>query len=184
MRSFKGLVSILILISVFALVGCAATVPCWIDKGGACFSGDKKAFYGVASSSGIKDPSLKRTSADDNAINSVAKIFQVYTASLMKEYRSSIGKADTSEEIRNVEEGIKTVTSATLSGVQIVDHWEKPKTDELFALARLDLNLFKDNVENLKTLNDKAKTYIKENSDRMFNELDKEVKKAEEKGKL
>jgi len=102
----------------------------------------------------------------------------------MKEYRSSIGKADTSEEIRNVEEGIKTVTSATLSGVQIVDHWKDTKTGELFALARLDFNLFKNDVENLKTLNNKAKAYIKENSDRMFNELDKEIGKAEEKGKL
>ena len=184
MKGLKGLFGVLILILVFALVGCAATAPCWIDKGGACFSGDKKAFYGVASSSKINDPSLKRTSADNRAINSVAKIFQVYTASLMKEYRASIGQADTSEEIRNVEEGIKTVTSATLSGVQIVDHWKDTKTGELFALARLDFNLFKNDVENLKTLNNKAKAYIKENSDRMFNELDKEIGKAEEKGKL
>ena len=154
--------------------------PEWVLKGGGAFAGERgKVFYGIGSAYGIRNPATLREAADTRARNDVAKIFQLYTASLTKDYVSSIMAGDpnvTSEE-QLFERVIKQVTTMTLSGSEIVDHWQNPETGEFFSLARLDLNAFKDNLERMKDLNEKVKKYIRENADRMFNELEKEEAK-------
>ncbi|HDO23313.1 MAG TPA: hypothetical protein ENG86_10800 [Nitrospirae bacterium] len=123
-----------------------------------------------------------RQTADDRARNEVAKIFQFYTASLAKDYMASTMAGDpnaTSEE-QHVEQAIKTVTSMTLSGVEIVDHWDNPKTGELFSLARLDLAAFKNNLQRARELNGKVRDYIRQNADRLHKELEKEEDKMRE----
>ncbi|RJR15910.1 MAG: hypothetical protein C4581_11190 [Nitrospiraceae bacterium] len=156
--------------------------PEWVMKGSGAFGGEKgKVFYGVASASRMQNISLMRTAADNRARNEVAKVFQFYTASLMKDYAASTvaGDPDVSSEEQHVEQAIKTVTSMTLSGVEVVDHWQNPATQEFFALARLDLNSFKDNFDKMQTLDKKVRDYIRENADRMHEELEKEeAKKA------
>jgi len=154
--------------------------PEWVKKGSGAFSGERgKVFYGVNSAYGIKNPSLLRSAADDRARNEVAKIFQFYTASLMKDYMASTMANDpnvTSDE-QHVEQAIKTVTSMTISGVEIVDHWQNPATGELFSLARLDLEAFKDNLNKAHELNIKVKEYIKKNAENLHEELEKEEEK-------
>ncbi|MFV1950451.1 MAG: hypothetical protein ACC630_00630 [Nitrospinota bacterium] len=154
--------------------------PEWVKKGSGAFSGERgKVFYGVNSAYGIKNPSLLRSAADDRARNEVAKIFQFYTASLMKDYMASTMANDpnaTSDE-QHVEQAIKTVTSMTLSGVEIVDHWQNPATGELFSLARLDLEAFKDNLNKAHELNVKVKEHIKKNAESLHEELEKEEEK-------
>ncbi|MEW6602576.1 MAG: LPP20 family lipoprotein [Nitrospirota bacterium] len=183
----------ILLTGLVLFTGCASTkkvtettpiqdlkAPEWVMKGSGAFGGDRgKVFYGVASASRMQNLSLMRTAADNRARSEVAKVFQFYTASLMKDYAASTVAGDpnvTSEE-QHVEQAIKTVTTMTLSGVEIVDHWQNPATQELFALARLDLNAFKDNFDKMQTLDKKVKDYIKENADRMHEELEKEEAK-------
>lgn len=116
--------------------------PEWVKKGSGAFNKEKgKLFYGVSSASGIKNPSLLRTTAENRARNEVAKIFQVYTASLMKDYMASTtaGDPNVASEEQHVEQAIKTVSTSTLSGVEIVDYWQNPASGEFFALAQLDL---------------------------------------------
>ncbi|GBE00146.1 hypothetical protein BMS3Abin07_02193 [bacterium BMS3Abin07] len=157
--------------------------PEWVVKGSGAFADERgKVFYGVASAYGIRNPSLLRQTADDRARNEVAKIFQFYTASLAKDYMASTMAGDpnaTSEE-QHVEQAIKTVTSMTLSGVEIVDHWDNPKTGELFSLARLDLAAFKNNLQRARELNGKVRDYIRQNADRLHKELEKEEDKMRE----
>jgi hypothetical protein len=98
---------------------------------------------------------------------------------LMKDYMASTVAGDpnvTSEE-QHVEQAIKTVTSMTLSGAEIVDHWQHPASGELFALARLDLEAFKDQFDKVQNLDKKVKDYIKENADKLHDELEKEEQK-------
>ncbi len=184
--------SFMVLIGLALITGCASNkispttpiqelkAPDWVQKGSGAFGGEQgKVFYGVASSYGIKNPSLARTAADNRAIAEISKTFQVYTASLMKDYMASTMAGDpnvTSEE-QHVEQAIKTVTSMTISGVQIVDHWQNPATGEFFSLARLELDAFKDNLDKVKNLDKKVKEYIKENADKMHDELSKEEEK-------
>ncbi len=183
----------LFVIGVFALSGCGgkdvvksgymAGAPTWVVKGSGAFEDDRgKVFYGVGSASGIRNHALLRSTSDNRARNELAKVFEIYTASLMKDYAASTTAADpnvTSEE-QHVEQAIKTVTSATLSGVEIVNRWQAD-TGELFALARLDLDNFKDALRKAKDLNSKARDYIRENAERLHDELEKEEGKMQEK---
>ncbi|MBT7680074.1 MAG: hypothetical protein HN668_00805, partial [Nitrospina sp.] len=144
--------------------------PEWVMKDSGAFDDSNgKAFYGVGSASGIKNYSLQRTAADDRARNNLAKVFEFYTKSLTKDYMASTTSGDftaTSEE-QNVEVAIKTVTSATLTGVLIIDHWEHPGKDVLFSLARLDLVSFKQNLDQHKELAQEVREAIKERADKL-----------------
>lgn len=193
----KIMMTILIVVSIasFVLGGCATATrevtrttpiqeigaPEWVIKGSGAFGGDRgKIFYGVASAAGIQNPSLLRSAADNRARNEVAKVFDFYTASLMKDYAASTmaGDVKSTAEEQHVEQAIKTVTARTLSGVEVVDHWQHPATGELFSLARLDLQAFKDNLERMKELDAKVRDYIKENAERLHKQLEKEEEKV------
>jgi hypothetical protein len=180
-------------LGLFLIAGCAGTknitattpiqelkAPEWVLKGSGAFGGERgKVFYGVASATGIKNYSLLRATADNRARNDVAKLFQFYTASLMKDYMASTmaGDVKVTAEEQLVEQAIKTVTSMTLPGVEIVDHWQHPATGELYALARLDLGAFKDNFEKVKELDAKVRDYIRKNAERLHEELERQEKK-------
>jgi hypothetical protein len=157
--------------------------PKWVLKGGGAYSDSNgNAFYGVGSASGIKNYSLQRTAADDRARNDLAKVFEVYTKSLTKDYMASITTGDftnTSEE-QNIEVALKTVTSATLVGVNIIDHWEHPTRNELFSLARLDLEKFKNNIDKQKELGEEIKKGIKDRAEKLHEEMEVEVRKKEQ----
>ena len=154
--------------------------PEWVMKGSGAFDEQSgKIFYGVGSAANMKNSSLLRTAAGDRARSELAKTFQFYTASLMKDYQASTvaGDPNTTSDEQHVEQAIKTVTSMTLSGVEIVDHWQNPATMELFALARLDLESFKNNFNKMRELDKKVKAYIKENADKLHEQLEKEEAK-------
>jgi hypothetical protein len=193
MERSMGIMLVLI-VGLAMVAGCAAKevstvtpiqemdAPEWVMKGGGAFGGDSgKVFYGVGSAAQMKNFSLLRSTADNRARSDLSKVFQFYTASLMKDYMASTVAGDpnvTSEE-QHVEQAIKTVTSMTLSGVEIVDHWQNRITGEFFSLARLNLSTFKDNLEKARELDRNVKEYIKENANRLHDELDKEESKME-----
>lgn len=157
--------------------------PAWVLKGSGAFDDSKgKVFYGVASSFGVKNPSLQRISADDQARLEVAKTFEVYVKALTKIYIASTSTTLTPSEEQNIEFALKTVTSATLNGVEIIDHWEHPGRNEFFALARLDFEMFKQNLDNHKELSKETRDGIKERAEKLHQEMEKEVLKKE--GKL
>lgn len=156
--------------------------PEWVMKSSGAFEDSNgKAFYGVGSASGIKNFSLQRTAADDRARNDLAKVFEVWTKSLTKDYMASTTAGDLSDssEEQNVEVAIKTVTSATLTGVLIIDHWEHPGRNELFSLARLDLVAFKNKLDEHKELSKQVREEIKKRADKLHEELEQEVLKKE-----
>ena len=156
--------------------------PEWVMKSSGAFEDSNgKAFYGVGSASGIKNYSLQRTAADDRARNDLAKVFEFYTKSLTKDYmaHTMAGDPNTSSEEQNIEVAIKTITSATLTGVLIIDHWEHPGKNVLFSLARLDLVSFKKNLDQHKELSKEVREAIKERADKLHEELEQEVLKKE-----
>ena len=159
-----------------------ADAPDWVVKGGGAKEGSKgRAFYGVGSASGIKNYSLQRTAADDRARNDIAKVFEFYTKSLTKDYQASTTAGDfkASSEEQNVEVAMKTVTSATLLGVQNIDHWEHPYRNEMFSLARLDLENFKENLDRYKELSAAVRDAVKKRADKLHEEMEAEVLKKD-----
>ncbi len=162
--------------------------PEWVIKGSGAFGGSKgDVFYGVGSAQGIKNFPLLRVTADDRARNEVAKVFEFYTASLAKDYMASttVGDMKVTAEEQHVEAVIKTVTATTLSGVEIMEHWQNPATGELFSLAKLDLKAFEDLTQKSDELNENVKNYVRDNAKRLHDELgqEEEKKRAEKKPK-
>lgn len=155
--------------------------PEWVMKGSGAFGGDKdkRVFYGVGLASGIKNQSLARTTADNRARAEVSKIFEVYSASLMKDYSASTTAGDMSKssEEQHVEQAIKTFSASTLSGVQIVDHWFHPQDGTVYSLAQLDLAAFTDNLGKMKELNAQVRDYVRQNAERVHMDLEKEEEK-------
>ncbi len=154
--------------------------PDWVLKGsGAHKDSEGKAFYGVGSATGIKNSSLQRAAADDRARNDLAKVFEFWTKSLTKDYQAHTTNGDfvVATEEQNVEMAIKTVTSATLTGVMVIDHWEHPHHNELFALARLDLEKFKENIDRQEELAEEVRDMVKERAEKLHEELEREVLK-------
>lgn len=181
---------LLLIVGLFGIWGCSSKsvvevgstkgAPLWVAKGSGAFEEDKeKVFYGVGSAANISNHSLLRTAADNRARNEISKIFEVYTASIMKDYMASrtAGNPNVSSEEQDVEQAIKTVTSSTLAGAVIVDHWKDPATGELFSLAKLDLNALKETLDKAKELTPQARDYIRKNADRLHDQLEKEEEK-------
>jgi len=186
----------ILIISVFFILfsGCAGKkiktvgfeevkAPMWVTEGSGAFENEgKRIFYGIGSATGIQNYSLLRTTSENRARNEVAKIFEVYTASLMTDYVSSTTAEDfdSSSEEQHVEQAIKAVVAVTLSGVEIVDHWEHPTKGIIFSLARLDLDEFGQNLDRLKNINSKVKEYVKKNAEKLHEKLIREEKKLKE----
>ena len=156
--------------------------PDWVNK--SAWAGEEgnekeKVFFGVGSVSGIKNHSLAKRTADNRARNEIAKLFQTYSASLMKDYQASTTAGDfsaTSEE-QHVEEAIKTFTAQTLNGVEVIDHWIHPVDGTVYALARLNLSKFVDMVEKSNELNEKVKEYVRQNANKAHSALEVEEEK-------
>ena len=170
--------------------------PEWVLKGPGTFKdSDGTIIWGVSSVSGVKNTSLQRIAADNRARNAVAKVFQVHSKSLTKDMlaHAMTGNLESTSEEQGIETGIKTGAEQILHGVMIVDHWEHPGRNELFSLARLDLNQFdnvssktikttvnnpnkfntnKDNEENLNSFPEEIKESIKNSSNKFFQQLD------------
>ena len=157
--------------------------PAWVLSGGGAFTDKQgKAFYGVGSATGIKNFSLQRQIADDRARADLAKVFEFYTQSLTKDYQAhtTAGNFESSSEEQNSESAVKLITSASLRGVIIIDHFEIPARRELLSLARLDYNAFKQNLgrtEEFKQLPSKVREDIKERADALHKELEQDSKK-------
>jgi hypothetical protein len=156
----------------------AINYPEWVMKGSGAFGGDQgRVFYGVGAAGMIKNPALLRTTADNRARNEVAKIFKVYSASLMKDYMASTTDGSAASEEQHVENAIKTFTATTLSGVEIVDHWIHPNDGTMYSLAALNMKAFMDAAEKVNELSEKAKEYIKKNAEKSHMDLESEEAK-------
>jgi len=175
----------LVIVAVMIVAGCGGKqalmpkeAPAWVIKGSGAFkdSGDHL-FYGVGAVTGINNKPLAVTSSENRARAEVAKVFQTYSASLMRDYAASttggaaIAAEIPSSEEQYVEQTIKTFSAVTLSGVMIVDRWEDPKNATIYSLAKLDLKEFEDQVKKMQELNANVKDYIKDNAKRAFDDL-------------
>ena len=159
--------------------GTAVEYPEWVMRGSGAFGGEKNVFYAVGAKSGVKNPALLRAAADNQARAEMQKTFETYTASLMKDYASSIATGDltNSSEEQMVEQAVKTFAAGTLNGVQVVQHWIHPVDGTMYSLARLDLDGFMDQLDKANELSAKVKERVRRSAERSFAELEREEAK-------
>lgn len=151
--------------------------PDWVNKGSGAFGGESgRVFYGVGTVSGVANHALAKQASDNRARAEIQKIFDTYTASLMKDYMASTtaGDMSASSEEQHIEVAQKTFSAGTLSGVQIVDHWYHPDGKTVYALAQLDLEHFSDALERMKELNTEVRDYVRKNAEKAHMDLEAE----------
>jgi hypothetical protein len=153
--------------------------PDWVNKGSGAFGGDgKRVFYGIGISGGVRNAALRRVDADSKARADIAATLNTYVTRLTKSYASSTtaGDPNASSEEQHVSDALKTYTQMQLSGVSIVDHWIANDGTE-YALAKLDMEGFKGQMDKMKELNAKVRDAVKANADKAFDELSAEEAK-------
>ncbi len=159
------------------LAACSST-PKWVEKGGGYMMKDGKAFYGVGGVSGVKNEPLAREAADNRARADLAKYMDTYTAYLMRDYAASTTAGDftKSSEEQNIERALKTFVSTNLSGVVVVDRWEKDEKagKTIYSLAKMDLETFKEQVGQMKELNAQTRDFVRKNAEQAFERLQQE----------
>lgn len=156
-----------------------ANGPDWVNRGTGAFGGDKgKVFYGVGIASGIRNAAMRRSTSDSRARAEIAKILDTYVAVLNKDYMASTtaGDMSASSEEQHVQQALKTYSQMELSGVQIIDHWVDTDGTE-YALAALDMETFKNNMDKMKELNAAVRDAVRANADKAFDELSAEEAK-------
>ncbi|MFH1725397.1 MAG: hypothetical protein ABII00_12365 [Elusimicrobiota bacterium] len=155
---------IAILAIIAAISGCAGT-PKWAKKGSAAFKPSDKVFYGVGQADeGIRSRNLRMEAADNRARADLQRYFDTYTGYLMKEYDGTEGEM--------VDRVIKTFSAGHISGVRIVDRYEKGET--IHSLAKLDLDEFRRVMQNAPQLTERTKKFLNKRSEELFDELRKE----------
>ena len=156
--------------------GASVEYPEWVMRGSGAFGGEKNVFYAVGAKSGVKNPALLRSAADNQARAEMQKTFETYTASLMKDYASSTATGDltNASEEQMVEQAVKTFSAGTLNGVQIVQHWIHPVDGTMYSLARLDLDGFMDQLDKANELGQKVKERVRRSAERAFADLERE----------
>lgn len=163
-----------------------SSMPDWVSKGTGVYTGDKgKVFRGVGSSTNIQDYSMARSAAETKARSAIAQIFNTYIAKLTKIYESSTQSGDKSQSESDFTNVQKEFTKAHMSGIQISQIWPDPMAymDQpankkmIFALAELDLGLFKDFANQYGQMSQQMKDMVKANADKAFDDLSAEENK-------
>ena len=85
---------------------------------------------------------------------------------------TTAGDMSESSEEQHVESALKTFTKSTLHGATIVDRWMDPSDGSMYSLCELDLISFKDALDNYKELDEKVRDYVRDNAEKMHDELE------------
>ena len=163
------------------LTACAGP-PTWVEEGSGAYNkeGDR-ALYGVGSIVGVKNEPLAWDAAENRARAEIAKNVETYTAYLMRDYAASTNAADFSKstEEQLVERAIKTFTATTLRGVRPIDRYKDEDTYTYYVLAKLSLEDMQKMLGQSQELDAGVRDHVRDNAERLFDELEKEEAKRE-----
>jgi len=171
--------SALAVLLLLGLTACGGP-PSWVKKGSGVYNEkDSKSFYGVGAVTGVHNEPLAWDAAENRARAELTKSFQTYTAYLMRDYAASTTAADFSKsaEEQNIERAVKTFSAATLSGVRPIDRYKDADTGTYYVLTKMSLKEMQDTLEQAKELNAQVRDFVRKNSEKAFERLEKEEQK-------
>jgi hypothetical protein len=157
--------------------------PEWAVRGTGAFKGKSGVvFYGIGIASAMPNAALQRKAVDLRARENIAATLKTSVRSMVNDfmehhadYFNPGGKASAEEMVKYTASG---VSDAELSNCKIIDYWEDPKTGELYALAKLDLDdgFYGSYKENLRrALRESGATANIKESEALLKELNKVV---------
>ena len=148
--------------------------PAWVNRGSGAFPADKRTFYGMGSANGIKNPSLLRTTADNRARAELAKVFETYSASLMKDYSSS--------DAQNVQQAVKTFSASSQQGAEVVDRYTNAQ-GVMYSLCKLDLDRAKDLIAAAQA-SGAIRSFAKDHADKAYDDLNQMMSPGKKSGEV
>ncbi len=149
--------------------------PEWVHKTSYV---DGRSMFAVGASAGVRNVGLARSRAGNRARNELAKLVEVYSASLMKDYSSSLSTGDLSEseEQQLVESVTKTFTSQLLTGVEITRFYADDNQGVLYALAELNLDRQAAIAAAKTRMGPGLKKWVEQNGENVLNGLEEDLK--------
>jgi len=134
------------------------------NKGALCASGSVQ---------GMSSVSLARSAAEGRARTELARVLQVRVKSMLKDYQSAAQggpDGDTTSE-QYVEDTSKQITDLTLSGSRVAETFVSD-TGTFWALVVLDVEAFKDSLQQANALSEQVRAAIVARAERSFQQLD------------
>ncbi|MCA9472792.1 MAG: hypothetical protein MRJ96_14365 [Nitrospirales bacterium] len=180
-RTFSRCLSFIALLGFISVVGCGGP-PTWVKEGSGYFNKEgSKSIYGVGSIIGVRNEPLAWEAAENRSRAELARTFETYTGYLMRDYAASTTAGDFTKatEEQDVERAIKTITTVTLHGVRPIDRYKDEESHAYYVLTKLSFLEMQQALEQARELSREARAYVKENAQRLFQELEKEEAKRE-----
>ncbi|MGI0117243.1 LPP20 family lipoprotein [Zooshikella sp. RANM57] len=164
------------LLSAVLLVGCSSEIrvksdlgiegaPEWVNEGTQAVSNEDGRFiYGVGMAPNIGDFSLQKSTAENRARAEIAKVLSVSMDTLHTDYQGSDGEdVDT-----NIEREINAQTQLALTGAKIIGHWRDQNTQDIYAIAQLDLDKLEKSIKRAEKLSERFKRRFIKNANLNF----------------
>jgi hypothetical protein len=154
-----------------------AGAPDWVLQSCSAYWGDDDGarVCGVGSAGGTKNISLARNAAIGRARTEIARSLQVKVKSMLKDYQATTTGGDeflvAAADEQYVEDVSKQITDMTLSGTAMQDTWVA-HDGTMFTLVALDVDTFKDSLNNMTDLSETIRRAVKDRADASFRELD------------
>jgi len=151
--------------------------PKWIIKPGV-YSGDNSGvIYGVGIASNISNTGLLRRSAESQARRSIAQFMGTEIEGLLEQYYESTSEGAEGKDVggQDVQDFLRELTKETLHGVSIAEYWQNPYKNEIYSLARMDMDKFEQvlaKLANLKGTSAELVKVIRENKDKIENKME------------
>lgn len=181
MNRFKSWVVIASTAALLAACGGGPKKPDWVMKGSGAFKADKKVFYGVGIAESIQSEPLRRTTADNRAINEISKQLSTISTSLMRDYmaHASVPAGQKASEEQYIENTVKTFTNNVVSGVKVMDRYYDEKRNVMYSLASLNLDDLEGMADQMQSLSSDVRDHIKANAEKAFDVLAEEEAKRD-----
>lgn len=179
-RNLKPCLVVLLCLALALVAGCSgktklvAGAPDWVNVGSGAFDDvDAKVFYGVGVVTGIASPSLSRQTAEQRARAEIARQLRSYVTDLYRDYQvATETQSDTGmQEEQHIDATMKNLAEVTVRGARVVEFWRRPETDNIYALARLDVVAFKSAIEEMGALDEGFRGYVRDHAEQAFNQL-------------
>ena len=157
--------------------------PDWVTKDCASYIKDNKKICGVGSIGGTRNPSIARTTAVARARTEIARNLQTRVLAMLKDYQATtsggeyFGKYASDEQ--HVVDVSKQITNMTISGTVQKEIWVS-KNGIYYVLVTLDIEKFKNIVQNMHSLPESVRKAVVQRADKAFGELDREIDKQKE----
>ncbi|MBM4373938.1 MAG: hypothetical protein FJ095_02560 [Deltaproteobacteria bacterium] len=149
--------------------------PAWVTNSG---TADGRNLCSEGSVSGTRNISMAQTGAQGRARTALARSIQTKVAAMIRDYQSTttggeqFGTAGNDEQ--HIEDVSRQLTQVSLAGSQVVDTWIS-STSTLHSLVCLDVERFKDSVNQMGQLDEKVRQGISSRAQNSWRSLDNRV---------